>query len=809
MSFLGGLFGSNTPDENYIDDQSMQADYRNDPYVGHAIDVACTVYDTMFNALKFAIRGKSNIIEKMDKTLQNLEEQCDKIVEKYKEILGKLKDPGAGISLDLSFDLAKDAFNVLNSNPILRRYVGEANYWALWDMLAVLSGQGVSAGTDIASNIKNAIKGTIYALISMTDGLMHFESYISQFTQFWGWLYVKEIWLPLTDSICPQVTTQYYYKAAKPTKDNRYRTNPFPGPDFYTPMPIPVFDQVNYSWAYIASHFSYDDPDTWDVLTPESRAVMERSYAYWKSNYTNAISANDLLSGASSILTGGQFTVGFGQRPDDYDGISNNTPLKMGATFNQLDTGKIDEFPVNLANDPIVDTPLIDAFEKVDATFIALVDVMNGATLGAARDTILTEMGRDDLTGSWPYTTSLLSNDMAVSNKMGELLSGVSEYVEYKNALIALSVLYNKTTGTPYKRIENAYANFNTTPLYTYLVDYYSKANASIESLALQGVIDSVTTDDYSLYAFAPYNSYRDDPSDRIVYLSLAHYITKGNGRTPYNMEAEAAIGSSLAVANEIGHKVYKGREPLFAALGVYGDLKGLFPWDYEVVLFDTFIATHTKIKGSFHIYYDNNSPKDVIFADKIITRGSMKYIVAAKPVAEDTVSRGSETYTAYIFPSETCSVHIVPAPGMMFGMEFPSFASLQRVDAVGPDGQRYMYDLTTNVIPRYPIHVDAEKWSIMDLIHELWLLADSLEPICGDGGERKAQLNDLLNQFGLHVLHTYTDGPQFIGQLPPDNGEHVELEFKTMNDFAGRIRKALDMVYGVRDEVIAATQAW
>ena len=39
--------------------------------------------------------------------------------------------------------------------------------------------------------------------------------------------------------------------------------------------------------------------------------------------------------------------------------------------------------------------------------------------------------------------------------------------------------------------------------------------------------------------------------------------------------------------------------------------------------------------------------------------------------------------------------------------------------------------------------------------------------------------------------------------------GTHVELEFDVMNAFAGKIKEALDTVYKVRDEVMAATQAW
>ena len=401
MSFLGGLFGSKEPDERFVDDQTAQEDYRGDGFVGHVIDQACTVYDTMFAALEYTIKGKANVIEQLDKMIDKLQKQCDKIIEKYKEILAKLTDVNAAASMDVSIDLAKDALGILNANPILRRYVGEANYWMLWDMLAVMSGQGMSVGSDIASNVKDAIKGTIYALLSMTNGMMRFEFYISQVTQFWGWLYMKEIWLPLTDSICPQVTCQYYYKlpkasASRQGKGGTYTpNNPMPGPSNYAPMPFPIFDQEKYSWPYIKDHFSYDDPSTWDVLTPPSRAAMQKAYDYWTSNYTNAASANDLLTGASRLLTGGEFTVGFGYRRDDYEG---GAPLKIGKTFNQLDGKKKESFSVKLIEDE-----LATRYVEVDKTFLALVSALDSEAVKIKRDEMLTAAGYENRVGEWAW----------------------------------------------------------------------------------------------------------------------------------------------------------------------------------------------------------------------------------------------------------------------------------------------------------------------------------------------------------------------------------------------------------------------
>lgn len=810
MSFLGGLFGSKEPDERFVDDQTAQEDYRDDGFVGHVIDQACIVYDTMFSALEYTIKGKANVIEQLDKLIDKLQKQCDKIIEKYKEILAKLSDVNSGASLDLSLDLAKDALGILNANPILRRYVGEANYWMLWDMLAVMSGQGMSVGADITSNVKNAIKGTIYALLSMTNGMMRFEFYISQVTQFWGWLYMKEIWLPLTDSICPQVTCQYYYKLPKSStprqgKGGTYTpNNPMPGPLNYAPMPFPIFDQEKYSWPYIKDHFSYDDPSTWDVLTPQSRAAMQKAYDYWTSNYTNAKSANDLLTGASRLLTGGEFTVGFGYRRDDYEG---GTPLKMGETFSQLDAKKKESFPVKLIEDG-----LATRYAEVDKTFVALVASLDSEAVKAKRDEMLTAAGYGDRVGEWVWAIGegwlhMEEADRNVIIICADAAATLSEFTAYKSALKSLGDYFTATIRPAGGADPNGIGTLG-----SYALDFYKKLAEESSLTALSEYIADSEMHDTVFIAYAPY---REEIDGVGAYCAAAYFRAYNeDDRKPFYTGASSQMATEIDADEELGCKINGGREPLFAALGVYGDLIGLFPWQYEVVPLESFRKDYTKIKGSYHIYYRNTDPSSVIFADRVIQAGTLKYIATSKAVAHESYSRGTETYEVYIFPSETCSIFEIPPAGQMFGVGWASFSSLFRVDAEY-EGKQYMYDLGRNQIPRYPKYVDADKWSVMDIIHELWMLADALAPICGDGGERKYRLNELLNEFGLHVKgHT---GPQFIGQLPASTGQgdtlgqgtHVEFEFTAMNEFAEKIKKAIDGVYNVRDQVIAATQAW
>lgn len=799
MSFLGGLFGSDKPDEKFMDDQTVQEDQRDNKYVGPVIDTACTVYDSIFDALKFVLRGRANVIENLDKVVEKLEKQCQKIIDKYKEILSKLNEVEAGLSVDLSIDVARDAFDLLNSNPVLRRYIGEANYWALWDTLAVLAGEGSNLSGDTVSNIKDTMKGIIYALLSMTNGLMHFESYLSQITQFWGYLYSKEIPLQLTDSICPQVTCQYYYKPV-------IEGNPVPGPAAYVPMPFPKFDYTKPANDIAA--FRYDDPDTWDVLTPVSRSQFQKARAYWKSNYTNALSANDLMTSGSNLVTSNSYTIGFGHRNSYPDGGS---PLKVGSTFHQLDTGVSESFPVKARDDA-----LGEAFANVDKAYLAAIEALNQPDILIKRDDKIREAvsaenteGADveAYTGSWSYNF-WVENDHLVTVAIGACIAvaeTVPEFNTYKDAVIELSKAYKGVYGTPYSRGYSETSPLS--PLWVYLLEFFTKI---AEDFYLGKLTDLLNTHPSPLAGDgAPYGVYSDNPYNEDIYIALAVGISYK--RAPFYSAASAVLSDEADADGELGFKIYKGREPLFAAIGIYGNLLGLCPWEYEVVPLDSFKENWTRIKGSYHIYYNNDDPARVIFADRTIQLGTLKYIATCKAAAVERVERGSDEYNTYIFPSETCAVVPVPLPGVYLGAEFPSFSSTQHIDATSADGERaFMYDLTTNAIPRYPKYVDAEKWSVMDLIHELWLLADSLTPICGDGGRRKAELNDLLNKFGLNVRENPGRGPLFIGQLPTDGqAQHVTLEFTLMADFAERLQTMIDEVYKVRDEVLAATQAW
>ena len=826
MSLIGSFFGKDAPDEKYVDDQSMQEDRRDNKFVGPAIDTACAVYDTMFDALRYMIRGRANALSNMDAAVQSLEERCNSIVERYRDILSKLGDSGADFSAGLSFDLVKDAFDILDSNPVLRRYVGEANYWLLWDTLALLSSQGATIDVGVMSNIKGAIKATIYALMSMTNGLMHFESYLGQVTQVWGWLYAKELRLSLTDSICPQVTCEYFYKpvdnGSLPGSANTGldRINPVPGPKAFAPMPVPVFDYAHSTREDLAN-FRYGDPSTWTrALTLESRMAFEKAYQYWRSNYTDAASVSGLLSAAASKLAGDASVIGFGGHKDNHP---YGTPLRVGHTFAQLYTEKNESFPVSVSDDP-----LMDAYAGVDSAFEDLLSAMASDDVVNLRDEMFSAQLGDftEYVGKWIHIGINRSGVMPSPGvQMAfdicyEIVTGLAAFERFIAAIRRLNTAYYQKFKSPYAigDIGNwgrPYTDSDTwqSPPLKYLVDTFTEMSKEAPLPDLTAILENYSKNEPELGL--PYSFYVADPDAHSleIYEYLAEYLEGAHAGPLYTLVTNS-ISAGIDIDAEIGRPVDSGRAPLFAAIGIYGDLRGLYRWDYKVVPYEGFRSKYTRIRGSSRIYYDNTDPSKVIFADNLIRVGVLKYIVTCSAADIETVHRGSETYSVHIFPSETCAVSIIPEAESVLGAEFPSFDSLQRVDAVGPAPGyvKYRYDLTTNVIPRWPKYVDPEKWSIMDLIHELWLLADALAPLCGDGGRRRAELSDLLNDLGMSAecpRAASSSGPCFLGQLPGDDGTHITFRFDLMESIATRLRDAIDSVYRARDEILAATRAW
>lgn len=609
FSKIGSLF-KEKPSDSIMDDNVAIAAEDNNPYVSAAVLGARNAYDTLHMLMGPLIKGKKSSLKQIDKWLNDWLDRLKQIEEMYAELLGKINDLGADFTGAFTLDFAKEAWEIVQDTPILRRYMGEANYWALYDAMGILATQTGSLAGDLLSGVKATIKQTILALISMTDGLLCLESYLGMIQQYWGALYFKITPLPLLDSIVPNVTCAYWYKLPIPSKSNGtvhqidLNNNP-PGRGF-TPLPLPVPDpkMVVRQASYIGK-FDYQNPDTWYLdgtpyYLPNTMYMLERALQYWGSSYTN-----EYLPAINAFY------------PRRSYGEGSAKPLRVGHTFAQLDTDKMS---------------------------------LNGTNV--------------------------------------EVSDGDS-----------------------------------------------------------------------------------DKPN-------------------------ESATSVNEELADIIGYSIDHGRETKFPCFGVYGDLLSMQSWHYKEMPYLEFVAKYAKVKSGSSLYYEIANPGHILFyhSSYVSQTRSMQMAIVHEALESTTKSYGSnDSYTFYVFPCESISVSKLSGS--------PSLGSFLSVDAVSPSGDEYHYITMRNPIPKCAKYVDPEKWSLMDIIHELYLLAYNLAGLCGDNGERLKNLQDDLSEFHIST-------PQFIGQLPENNGQYSPFRFEIFKDYADKIEKFVNSVYDFRAKIIAATEA-
>lgn len=333
FSKIGSLLKEN-PSDSIMDDNIAISAEDNNPYISAAVLGARNAYDTFHMLMAPMIRGKKSSLKQIDKWLNDWLDRLKQIEDMYAELLGKINDLGADFTGTFTLDFAKEAWEIVQDTPILRRYMGEANYWALYDATGILATQTESLAGDMLAGVKATIKQSILALISMTDGLLCLESYLGMIQQYWGALYFKITPIPLLDSIVPNVTCAYWYKVPIPSQSNGVEhqitlaNNP-PGKGF-TPFPLPIPDpKMLIRKALYVGKFDYQNPDTWYLdgtpyYLPNTMYMLERALQYWGSSYTN-----EWLPAINNF---------YPRRPY---GEGSAKPLRVGHTFAQLDTGKM------------------------------------------------------------------------------------------------------------------------------------------------------------------------------------------------------------------------------------------------------------------------------------------------------------------------------------------------------------------------------------------------------------------------------------------------------------------------------------
>lgn len=319
------------------DDNAGLSAEQNNPLLSTAVLGMRTAYDGIHMGFSYVIKGKKSSLRQIRKYIDNWVKTLNGIVDKYKEMLARLDDISADLSGMLTLDFAKEAWEIIQDTPILRRYLGEANYWYLYDTLGLLATQSGSLSADALSNIKQAIKQAILAIISATDGLISTQSYLSYVQNAWGFLYLKCLSHVTLDSVLPHVTTAYWYKPTHTSMsngtDHKFVLYNNPPGEGFVPLPIPSPNptMVTRQPSYITK-FDYQNPDTWYLngepyYLPNTMDLLHRAYSYWGSSYTDAIHIPNAVYRHRDYI--------------DADGNIQDSPLRVGRTLHQLDTSKM------------------------------------------------------------------------------------------------------------------------------------------------------------------------------------------------------------------------------------------------------------------------------------------------------------------------------------------------------------------------------------------------------------------------------------------------------------------------------------
>lgn len=911
MNLLGkiGSLYKEPVDDTLGDDNIAVSREDNNPFIATAVLGARNAYDTLHYTLAPVLKSKEVSLKQIDRVLKIWIDRLNDIAQMYEELIAKINEISADMEGTFSIDFAKEAWELIQDTPILRRYIGEANYWLLHDTVGLLATQANSISADVLSGIKEALKQCILGLLAMTDGLLCLESYLSMIQQYWGALYLKVIPVPLLDSIVPNVTTAYWYKL--PDTSSSGVTNDPPGWGF-TPIPVPIPEPVMFANnpAYIAK-LDMCNPSTWyyegsPYYMSNTMTMLYRALNYWGSSYTNAY-----LPLINNLYPRRDYTVG---------GEKREHPLQVGRTFAQIDTDKttikgtkpsestidVKQLFENTFNEPMVaamrewqehyeraKTALLDFLTRGFAAygedvstinrFVALQQEStgyplyddwretNGEYLAAIKGMleswntlVAVYAAKNNLDASTVASDALYDTVMDVFTRAGGAVKG------YQGSIEAGQVFVSAPSYSPAAFVDSLWEGI---PNMAYVVDTTSGVISAINSGADTTVAGDSAQGTYKIVkpSFAMFpsnvidmeaavrhiaefnllaNTIRVNLVDVAADLALGAPInedavileytygdtatvvvgsvkdslhkrracgasTLGRGHTRGNIffpdgdltnasESKTFVTlyddfvNTAEKANDelgeiVGYAINKGREIKFPCFGVYGNLLSMQSFDYKEMPYASFKSNYARTRSGSDLYYNKANPENVILyhSQHYSVARQMYMAIYHEALASQTKSVGASTYNYYVYPCESVSVSKVSSS--------PSLGSLLSVDAIGTSGDQYHYTTLSNTIPKCAKYVDPMKWSVLDIIHEMYLLASNLSSLCGDNGERLRAFEKDIEAFGISP-------PTFVGQLPENNGEYVTYECSLFEEYATKIEEAVAAVYVLRDKLIGAT---
>ena len=646
----------------------------------------------------------------------------------------------------------------------------------------------------------------------------------------------------LPDSIVPNVTGCYWYT----TTDS---DNPYPTFQGFSPIVVPRPTPRSYLDALASGRLKEWYTDTTNYEGCTNRDDLLKAYRYWTSAYgTMSSVANTDAYGPRRMRNG-----------ENYD----DNPLRVGSTFHQLDStynaGGFSAVP-RVGSPAVVEALLSyadaykqftdwldskearDTYEYIMGNITStggvqgqpkeIQDWLDATPYGIAVNTALVNLnkavldykyesrtyikiGRTVLTVTGPETNDTYTKDVIVAKGYPDIPKAVPPYTSLTN-----DNLFQGSTDRSGEMLTWVAGEYTYSLVYNGTIRTFLGMDGL--TLALAECDPTIDSDQIVLYdPYMQYTNWGAVSVAGIAYLGIpysAHelaynlVVRETYGYTYKDSVVQYALGvtsNTIDLSDEVGYAVDGGIGCAFPLFGVYGNVigwkSGLETWDWKAMTDNDFNATYSKASGS--LYYKKSDPSVLVLRGKRIPGviADAPYRLYHMPLGSETVTRGEETYKYIVFPSMSCAVYTQPRPtGTVTEDELLggwSLASLQRVDAT--DGEtNYMYSTFRNMYPTYPISVDRENWSFMDVLHELNLILDSAGSMFNDCGARRQRLNKITRDLGLSRA-------MFVGQLPNSNGMYSPYTLSVISDYGTKIKEAVDAIYAVRTQIANKLQEW
>ena len=109
------------PSDSIMDDNVAIAAEDNNSYISPVVLGARNAYDTLHTLMAPLIKGKKSSLKQIRKWLDDWEKRLQQIEDMYKELLAKMNDMGADFGAMFDLEFAKEAWEIVQDTPILRR----------------------------------------------------------------------------------------------------------------------------------------------------------------------------------------------------------------------------------------------------------------------------------------------------------------------------------------------------------------------------------------------------------------------------------------------------------------------------------------------------------------------------------------------------------------------------------------------------------------------------------------------------------------------------------------------------------------